>query len=172
MRTYQGGIGLIELVIYLAVLSIVLSQALPAIISIMQTQQQVQALNQLLGALHYGRSAAVLEHSQVSICPGQQSCRKTKTWEGALLIFKDRNLNGQLDSDDQLLRQLEIANGYSWQWSNFRQRPYAQFKANGTPNGLNGTFTLCYQGQPVRQITINSLGRIQRKMKISAAVCT
>jgi len=153
------GQTLVELMVCLLIGGIVLTLALPAFTSTLQRNQQTQAVNQLLGALHYARSSAVMGRKTIALCSGDAPCNPEQTWQNQLLIFNDLNKNGQLDNGEALLQQLPLSKGYSWYWSNFRSRPYMQFEADGTTRALNGTLTLCHADTPTRQIVINLTGR-------------
>jgi type IV fimbrial biogenesis protein FimT len=166
------GQTLVELMICLLIGGIMLTSALPAFTSTLQRNQQTQNVNQLLGALHYARASAVMERTTITLCPGDGTCTSEQVWQGQLLIFDDRNKNGQLDSGEELLQQLSIPEDYSWHWSNFRSRSYLQFEADGTFRALNGTLTLCQQNSPSRQIVINVTGRTRTQSAPSEARCS
>lgn len=165
------GQTLVELMSCAVIISIVLTSAMAYLPQLLNTHKQTQAVNQLVGALHYARAVAVLERKTVALCPGKEKCETTKNWQGRLLTFVDSNQNGQLDNDERLLQQLTLQTGYDWQWSSFRSRPYVQFEADGTTRALNGTFTLCYQSMPTKQVIINLTGRARTQMPPIATVC-
>lgn len=166
------GQTLVELMVCLLIGGIVLTTAIPAFTSTSQRNQQTQAVNQLLGALHYARGSAVMGRKTIALCSGGTVCGPETTWQNQLLIFDDRNLNGQLDSSEYLLQQLPLPEGYSWSWSNFRNRPYLQFEADGTTRALNGTFTLCHNSKPTRQVVLNVTGRARTQKAANSAHCS
>lgn len=165
------GQTLVELMVCLLIGGIMLTLALPAFTSTLQRNQRTQAVNQLLGALHFARSSAVTGRTTMALCSGSANCDSEKIWRSQLLVFDDRNDNGQLDVDEQLQRQITLRDGYSWRWSNFRSRPYLQFEADGTTRALNGTFTLCHDDIPARQIVINLTGRVRTQAAPVDASC-
>lgn len=166
------GQNLVELMACLLIGSLMLTLAIPALTSTLQHNQQTQAVNQLLGALQYARGEAVMSRGTTALCSGAPLCGTSITWRNQLLIFSDHNRNGQLDSSEALLQQLALPRGYDWHWSNFRSRSYLQFEADGTTYALNGTFTLCHENIPTRQIVINSTGRTRTQAASADAPCS
>lgn len=168
----MNGQTLAELMICLLIGGVMLSTAIPAFTSISQRNQQTQIANQLLGALHYARGAAVMGRKTIALCSGGTICGPKTSWQNQMLIFDDHNLNGQLDSGEHLLQQLPLTEGYNWNWSNFRNRPYLQFEADGTTRALNGTFTLCHGSTATYQIVINVTGRARAQKAVRNAYCS
>ncbi|WP_341303801.1 GspH/FimT family pseudopilin [Pseudomonas sp. TMP25] len=165
------GQTLVELIVSLLVLGTLLTSALTTFSSLLRNHQQTQAVNQLIGALHYARAVAALERTTVTLCSGKEQCDPTKIWKDQLLAFSDPNVNGQLDGSEKLLQNFNLQPGYSWQWSNFRNRPYIQLEADGTTRALNGTFTLCHQGNATKQVVINLTGRARAQTALTNASC-
>lgn len=166
------GQTLVELMTCLLIGGIMLTFAIPALTITQQRSQQTQAVNQLLGALHYARGTAVMGRTTIALCSGGTACDAENIWKNQLLIFGDFNRNGQLDSTEELLQRLPMQKGYSWRWSNFRSRPYLQLEADGTTRALNGTFTLCHENIPTKQIVINLTGRTRTQRAPSDAHCS
>jgi len=166
------GQTLVELMVCLLVGGIMLSLALPSFTSTLKRSQQTQAVNQLLGALHYARGSAVMGRKTIALCSGDAPCDSEQAWQSKLLIFDDLNKNGQLDNGEALLQQLPLSKGYSWYWSNFRNRTYMQFEADGTTRALNGTFTLCHADSPTMQIVINLTGRARIQAAPGGTSCS
>ncbi|UTW06694.1 GspH/FimT family pseudopilin [Pseudomonas benzenivorans] len=165
------GRSLVELLGCLLIGTLTLTSALPAFTSTLQRNKQAQATNQLLGALHYARGAAVTGRVTTTLCSGLGPCAQEREWRDRLLIFTDLNENGQHDAGEELLQQLYIPSGFSWRWSNFRSRSYLQFEADGTTLALNGTFTLCDQNTPKQQVVINLTGRVRTQAAPANARC-
>lgn len=163
------GRTLLELMSVLAILSILLTMALPNMRSLMEGNQRTQTVNQMISLLHHSRSQAVYTRGVVTLCPGSEQCSASRYWQGNLLLFLDRNGNGQLDHEDHLLHQAEIADELSWHWN--RNNGYIQFEADGSTRALNGTLTLCRQGVPQHQIVIALAGRVRHQPPSRGAAC-
>lgn len=160
MKTMHA-FSLLELLTCLSISVIILSLAVPSLQETMQRNQKTQSVNQLLGILQYARGSAVFRRSTIGICSGTNSCNATLDWRNKLLVFADTNQNGQLDINEQLLRTDSLPNELVWHWSNFRDRNFLQFERDGTTRALNGTLTLCKNGQPLHQVVINLAGRLR-----------
>lgn len=170
MKSLHGH-TLVELLFCLLIAGILLALATPTFVAIIERSRQAEAINQLLGALNYARTKAMMEHKIVAICAGITACEGHETWQGRILIFEDRNGNGQLDAGDELLRTVTMPEGLVWYWRNFRRQNHMQFQPDGTTRALNGTFTLCRDGAAKSQIVINLPGRARRRSPSENARC-
>ena len=170
MKTMHA-FSLFELLICLSISTIFLCVAIPSFQELIQKNQKTQSVNQLLGVLQFARGSAVFGRSTVGICAGTNSCSDTLTWRSHILVFTDANQNGQLDSDEELLRTDNLPDNLSWHWSNFRDRNFLQFQQDGTTRALNGTLTLCRGEQPLEQIAINITGRLRTKAPPANTQC-
>ncbi|TBU92957.1 GspH/FimT family pseudopilin [Phytopseudomonas dryadis] len=157
-RDQQKALSLVELLVVVILLAVFLAIATPSFSSYLQRTQQTTHLDEMLAALHFSRSEAVSRRVTVSLCDGIEDCG-TRRWKTQLIVFTDANQNGRFDADEVLLRTLQIAPPYSWNWSNFRSQNHISFKSNGMTYSLNGTFTLCREATAVRSIVINVAGR-------------
>lgn len=163
------GRSLVELICVLAILSTITTIALPNLQDIRDKNTRTQTVNQMISLLYHARSNAVFSRKIVSLCPGVGRCSDTPRWQDTLLIFIDQNANGQLDSDDELLHQTNIADDFSWHWN--RTKGHVQFEADGTTRAMNGTFTLCRKGRPEHQLVIALAGRIRSRQPGREASC-
>ncbi len=163
------GRTLLELMSVLAILSILLTVALPNMRSLMQGNERTQAVNQMVSLLHHIRSQAVFARGIVTLCAGTTQCSGSQHWRGDLLLFVDHNGNGQLDGQDRLLHQAKIAANHSWRWN--RSNGHIQYEADGSTRALNGTLTLCRAGEPQHQVVIALTGRVRHQIPAQGASC-
>lgn len=148
-----------ELLVTLSILAILIGFVTPAVGSLLQKNRHISEINQLHASLNFARSMAIQTRTMVSLCAGEQSCEGSRNWQGRILIFIDKNRNGVLDDNEQLLKAVDINPRHRWHWSNFRQQPYMSFRPDGMTHSLNGTFTLCDQQLAIRGLVINITGR-------------
>ncbi len=91
----QSGFTLIELVITIAIISILLVVGVPSLKTFMQGNQLVATSNDLVSALHIARSEAVRLESRVTICESDNgtSCLSpgTGNWKNGWIVFVDAN---------------------------------------------------------------------------------
>lgn len=163
------GRTLIETMSALAILSILLTIALPNLQDMRDNNERTQAVNQMISVIHHARSSAVFGRTVVSVCPGKSNCTGDKHWHTRLLIFRDGNANGYLDLDDDLLHQVKIADEFHWQWN--RNKGHLQFEADGSTRALNGTLTLCKGAIPLQQVVISLSGRTRTQPPKKGTSC-
>lgn len=163
------GRSLVELVCVICILSIITTIALPNFQELRDKNTRAQTINQMISLLHHARSNAVFSRTIVSICSGVDSCSGNTHWQNTLLIFIDRDTDGQLGSDDELLLQAKITDEFSWHWN--RTKGHIQFEADGTTRAMNGTLTLCRKGKPEHQIMIALAGRSRSQKPGREATC-
>lgn len=168
----QRAFTLIELLITIAILSILLGIAVPSFGSLIERNQRTTTTHDLLSALSYARGLAINRRELVSLCAGVNSCEASANWEQSILLFSDPNRNGQFDAGEQLHRVVTLPNHHRWNWSNFRSRTFMTFKANGTTDSLNGTYTLCSGGEAIQQLAINITGRLRTKSPKDNSACS
>lgn len=166
------GFSLVEALVYLAVLSIVLTLTAPSLSELIRNNEKALAINQMQGILNHARSTAVFQHRPTSVCSGINNCKASRLWRDPLLVFVDGNENGQVDTDEHVEYLAPLPDGYTWGWSSFRRLAHLTFEADGTTRASNGTFTLCFEGLPLQQVVISLSGRVRRQLPARDASCT
>ena len=137
-----NGFTLIELIFTLSLLVIVLTLGTPILSQWIQRSKTTNLQYTLLHSIHYARTQATQLRSTVTLCPGISNCENT--WRSDFLIFNDINSNGSQESDEILLKQIDIGLlGQHLNWRSFRNKPYLQFHAQGLTPVLNGTLYFC-----------------------------
>lgn len=169
MARKSYGRTLVELMSVLAILSIIITTALPNLQSLLESNARAQSVNQMVSILQHARSSAVFSRRIVTLCSGQTNCAVNQHWDGQLLVFLDHNANGQLDADDELLQQAKITEEFSWHWN--RSKGHIQFEADGSTRALNGTLTLCRDGMPQNQVVVSLSGRTRTQPPKKGAGC-
>ncbi|WP_277372792.1 GspH/FimT family pseudopilin [Pseudomonas sp. AA-38] len=163
------GRTLIETMSVLALISILLTISLPNLQPLLDGNQRIQTNNQMAAALQHARSSAVFLRQVITLCSGQNDCSGKQRWRDQLLIFIDKNANGRLDDDEEVLHQAIINKDFSWHWN--RTAGYVQFEADGSTRSLNGTLTLCKDNAPQSQIVISLSGRIRTEQARGKSRC-
>lgn len=96
------GFTLIELMVVLAILAIVAAVAVPSYQSSIESNQRTSAANNLLGALQFARSEAVIQRTEVKVCASTNgtSC-SGNDWSTGGVVLKT--------SDNAVLRSIPSA---------------------------------------------------------------
>lgn len=166
------GVTLIELMVTVAIVSILAAIAVPGFQSLANRGRAEALTNELVAALNLARSDAVKRGVNVTVCPSANAgaanptCASAGGWEQGWLVFTDGNTRGTVDGTDVALR-IKQANGGAASvagGANFGR--FVTYRANGVSLGANGpagTFTICAGGSGgvQRQVIINTTGRIR-----------
>jgi type IV fimbrial biogenesis protein FimT len=169
----QRGLTLIELSIGLALMGILIAQALPDMMSWLARYRLSAQASSFSTALYYARSEAVTRGVRVTVCASitttaaSPSCSGASGWGTGWLVFVDStqvagNLPGVIDGTDLALRIGEplqgavvAASASAPAWVSFTADGYAV-----NPGGAGfGPLTICQRtfGQ---QISVNQVGRL------------
>ncbi|WP_317933005.1 GspH/FimT family pseudopilin [Halioxenophilus sp. WMMB6] len=106
----HGGLSLIELMMTLAIVSILYFVAIPNGYQIYARHKASATINELLGQLEFARTLALAQGRYISVCASgdNQSCGDN--WSRGLYIFADPDINGVIESPGQIIRVFDRAN--------------------------------------------------------------
>lgn len=171
----RRGFTLVELLVVLAVGSILLAIAVPSYAFMVNANRLAAVTNDLVTALHLARSEAIKRGTRVTVCKTgdamavSPACSTTANWQDGWLVFVDGGTRGVIDSDDTLLwTRAQIAAGTIDPGSNYSR--YVSYRASGVSQGsgnlANGKLQICLASKQ-RDIIINGAGRI----RLESVVC-
>jgi type IV fimbrial biogenesis protein FimT len=110
MRRRSIGFTLIELMVTVAILSIVLGLGLPSMRDFVVANRLTSDVNSLIGFINYARSEAITRNQSVVICPKSNTtnaCVNSQFWnEYAIQMFIDEDGSGNRNTGDTLLKTL------------------------------------------------------------------
>lgn len=168
-RVHYGGFTLLDLLMVVAIATIVMLIGVPSLQTITQNARIVTTSNEVLRALHLARSEAVKRATFVTICRSmdQQQCStdNNREWEHGWIIFVDPERSGKVDQDAEVIRVSgSVTSGVTVRsGGNYAQ--YLSFGALGGPRGNTGlpndTFRVCDDrgGSHARAVVVNIVGR-------------
>lgn len=158
------GFSLLEMLVVLAIASGLLAMAVPSFQTIPPQARSGAAINQTIGAVSFARSAAVLQRTPVTLCPGAENqCLGRDQWHRGALIFQDPNQNGRREAGEAVLSALSgLRDGDRLYWRSFRNRGYLRFLPVGYTHWQNGNFLYCPENRDAtlaRMLIVNAQGR-------------
>lgn len=166
MKKYTG-ITLIELLISLAVLSILLSIATSSLGQFVSRHHSDIVMSELAKLIYVARHHAITANTYTTLCPSEDRVSCVNNWNRPLILFTDKNKNETVDGNDKVLR---ISSPDSEHPGHLTLRvsgnKFLQFNARGFSNGKFGNLTFCPQNQNptlARRIVINRMGRIRHE---------
>jgi type IV fimbrial biogenesis protein FimT len=170
----RQGLTLVELIVTLAIVSILLAIAIPGYANFMNFNRLVAVTNDLASSLQLARSEAIRRGIRVTVCKSGNSmdtdaaCDSSAGWHQGWLVFVDGGTKGVVDPGDSILKVHGGVPEVGITASNFSA--YASFLPSGSsqgPSGLgNGSLYVCVAGSK-RSIIINTIGR----MRIAKSTC-
>ena len=138
------GFTLIELMVTLAVLSIVLLVGAPSFENLIRDGRLTSQINQSIGLIAFARSeASKRTATTITVCgSSDEATCNTNNWESGWLVMSDVDGNQTLDAGDELLRVgPPLTGGNTLRTLGFGNPGFIQFDAAGSP-GSAGTFIL------------------------------
>jgi type IV fimbrial biogenesis protein FimT len=164
----RRGFTLVELLVVLAVGSILLAIAVPGYGFLVSTSRLAAVTNDLVSNLQLARSEAVKRGMRVTVCKTGNAmavppaCDATAGWHQGWLVFVDDGAQGVIDANDSLLRVHERAHADVLITANSHISRFISYLPDGRSRGMtglgNGTFEVCVSGSR-RDIIINNAGR-------------
>ncbi|GFD96742.1 hypothetical protein KUL156_20770 [Alteromonas sp. KUL156] len=99
----QAGLTLLEMLVAVAILSIILTTVAPGIQNILIKNRITADLNNLSAVAQRARFTAVDEQTNVVLCPTNNYTACTNNWRDAKMAFIDANGNGTRDNSETLI---------------------------------------------------------------------
>jgi Tfp pilus assembly protein FimT len=156
MQTHNG-VTLPELLITTAILMILAGLTMPAMTRFLDEQASVARANTVVGLLREARASAAAR-GPVMVCAANSDCRHFDGPHKGLKLVHDRNNNRRHDSDESVLKRVQLAENESIQWRSFRMKPWLRFSHRGVAWYQNGHFLVCHAGA-ARKVIISTQGR-------------
>lgn len=155
----QRGFTLMELLISLAILSILLALALPGLSRQVQQSRITAATEELASAILLARTTAISRNQRVTI-------RSLGSWEAGWAAFADSNNNGLRDAGESLIFSAPALESVTIGW-NDPAGDYVSFIGSGVSRRANGalqmgTFRICpAEGAEGQALTLAPSGRLR-----------
>lgn len=162
MDATTRGFTLIELMVTLAIATILLTIAVPNFVVFVQNNRLTSQANDLVTALNYARSEAIKGGAPVTVCgrASNTACGGATTWDAGYLVYADTNRNGAPDAGEILQVRQQLEGGNSLRAGASTQITYQSSGFRSDGNGPD-TFSL-YDSRGVgsgRAVCVNTQGR-------------
>tara|TARA_R110001592_G_scaffold52511_6_gene160654 strand:+ start:241 stop:855 length:615 start_codon:yes stop_codon:yes gene_type:complete len=173
MNRKKSGFTILELLITLAVLSIVLAFAIPSFQSSIEKNSVSASINEFSAALRLARTEAVKRGRLVVVCPSNDQATCSGIWANGWLVFEDTNasstytaaadeliqVHGELGSDNII----EWSDRGSATWDNDSDT-LIQYNSRGLITTPSGTFKICSRSRNdkwARSLVVGSVGSLR-----------
>ena len=161
-----SGFTLLEALVVLAVLSVLLGLAAPALTGLRERQQLQARAEAFWSSLMLARAQALLHQQHVTLCAASdRACDPAADWHAGWLVFVDANRNGQREADERLLEQVNGERDAVRIRGNSTVNRVIGYGAQGRSESLTGAFQagtvrVCAPGQGEGwQVVLNAVGR-------------
>ena len=158
-----SGITLLELMVVLAIISILLLIAIPSLSHLFIRHQKSTQINQLADQIYYLRSEAMTRSSPIVFCKSNDKTTCSGEWSDGQIAFIDITGTRQRDPDDILIRSWGPLKQAKLQWRGFVSNDYLLIHPSGLGNAMAGSFHYQHQSdqtfKPV--ISLNRVGRVR-----------
>ncbi|WP_158967921.1 GspH/FimT family pseudopilin [Paraglaciecola sp. L3A3] len=157
---HQNGVTLVELMISLAILTIILTSVGPSIQSILIKNRIVAEINEISSVIQFARHQAIDEQTIVTICPSKDYTNCTTDWNDAKMVFIDDDDNNERGAAEELLVSIPAVSN-----TNIMTGPAVvlTFEETGEA-GIATEILLCHkdkQAEYARSLSITLQGRVK-----------
>lgn len=157
------GYTLFELLIILSIISIFVAIAAPSLKQLRQRIETVTVIANVEELLNGARIHALINHQTLTVC-GSRGTICDNDWTKGILVFRDVNRNGVINSTDELLNYVPLnIQSATLAWRGFGGNRIV-IEHTGTTFASNGSLLYCpNDSNPlyIRQIVINRGGRVR-----------
>lgn len=164
-----SGMTFIELLVTLSIATILMTLAVPAFDSMLQTNRFATFSNSFLLHLNLARSEASKRNARVALCKSADgsTCTTSGNWSQGWIVFHDVNNNAQVDTGEDVLHVHESIPDSLILTGNTPVANYVSYASMGGARMTSGAFqagtlTLCRPSASsgeARRIVISATGR-------------
>jgi len=159
-----NGFSLLELLVTLAVASILVSVGVPSFRSAIMDNRMVRDSNQLVASINLARSTAVRFQRTATVCTSANfnaaipTCSASTDWSAGYIVWVDKDRDGATDANEIIAVQPPINNA-----NTFSATAATRFSFDARGFGVSPAddLMLCdnRSGETGRRIRINNVGR-------------
>jgi len=171
MNRKQTGFTLVELMITLLIAAILLSQAVPSFLTMLQNSRITTQANDYVTSLNVARSEAVKRGSRITVCKSTNNttCIASGGWQQGWIIFVDADNDAVVDNGEEVLRahgpfepgNTLVGTGNTANYISFIGSGFSQLTNGGVQNG---ELVMCDNrgfGSNARAIILSASGAVR-----------
>lgn len=159
--TTENGMSHVELMIAIALVTVLSVSALPGVGRMMDRSKVMDTRHDLLNDFNFARNTAVKNYRHIVICPSsnQQTCSGNTRWRDGWIVFQDVDDNQQRSSSERVLRTGQLNNNII---VSSGLRDHFKFSPDGTASDSIGSLMLCLSDKPTmgHRLVISKAGRV------------
>lgn len=158
------GFTLIELMATMSIMAILVLLGTPALSNMMEHQRSRAVATELFTLFSFARQTALEADNMVTICGSSDQIHCDRAWLEGILIFVDGGTAGKVDGADRVLQYSRPVSNGDLQWRAFQNKPYLQYRRDGSTNYHNGNLTYCPPNGKAafaKQLIVNPTGRVR-----------
>jgi type IV fimbrial biogenesis protein FimT len=156
---HRAGFTLTELLVVLAVLSVLAAASMPAFSALTARARMNQSVNELVDSFHLGRQISRLTGTQIALCPSAdgRSCGSGDDWRQGWLLFT--NTDGAEPPEPETTSIVRVVRRSPGDPAITSNRPYFILRNFGS-RSTNGSFRYCHPQLPgMRRVVISYTGK-------------
>ena len=161
-RIQSRGLTLVELMITLAITSILITGVAPSFSASVKNTRLATQLNELHTSFNLARSEAINRNSSITVCRSATSTSCTGDWQDGWIVFVDDDSDGGVDVGDEIISvHGALPDGSTL----ISAQAEVIYSGSGLAEpGSNSTFTLCDTrgAAKAKGIIIGTTGRPRR----------
>ena len=159
------GLTLVELIVALAVLTLLIAIGVPSLTTLSIRNEQTTSLNGFLSHFYLARSLAIQKEQHIVICPSSdgEGCKEEPIWSAGLIIFEDSKRDGVLAPDEPIVAKYLLPEHAELLIHSSEHRKRVVYHGDGRPSGYNLTLTFCDPKERIepKALIVNNVGRIR-----------
>ncbi|MCL1144864.1 GspH/FimT family pseudopilin [Shewanella marinintestina] len=160
MKTKLFGFTVIELMVTMAVATILISSSIPSLKAFYSHARSNSNIRKIQQSVQLARNHAVAYGLRVTVCP-LEAKKCTDNWQKNITVFTDSGDSNILDGNDQVIYSI---GPFSDRDTISYNRAAIRFQPEGLASGTNGTLRYCpdlLDSEYSRAVIVNQSGRVR-----------
>ena len=167
----QRGITLVEVIISLAVFSVLSAMAIPALQAMIRTARLTATMSDLTHQFAHARIHAVSLNGIVAVCPSSHGrCESDADWTRGWMVYRDDDRNRQPYAAAHIIQEAGPVHG-GLRVASSTSRAQLRYLPDGRSSGTNLTVHLCDGPSLVARVVVNNAGRIRSERLRKPGTC-